>query len=515
MKPVAAAWLLFICLGHWALRLNSLPLPYLSDEGEYAYQAHLLAQGGLPYRDAYNQKPPIVFFCYRAAFALFGEKEQSPRLLAMIFCWLTMFLLYRMTPDDWPENIRLTAPGLFASLSTLPVGDMGFAANTESFLILPSTLCAFLLLKPHPRSWVLFAAGSAAGAALMTKQTALWTALAFAAWLALRSPAKERSRNISLFDAGLLSLPAALLAYWFSKDGLGDFWEQVVSRNMDYASLMASAAGEQWSWFAAQVAPQFLRGCLPALLLALYGLSATRISGSEPLGPLAALWLGASAVGAITGLFFFPHYFLPLMAPLSLLAAMGLKRLHEKRIVWASPWVLAGLLFYAPLVYARSYLSSPEIMARELLYPNPLYESKAAAEYLSKRAAPGEAIYVFGSEPQIYVYSRRRSPTRHNFIYPLTLFPRGNKDILAELETLTKFPPRFIVYVNLNASTLIASAPGQLFQENILELLKTRYRWDVIIPSVTDASPARVLPAALGAFPDLSREGLYVFEYSP
>lgn len=512
-NSAAAAVLLLLCLGHWALKWNSLPLPYLSDEGEYAYQAQVLNAGDVPYRDAYNQKPPLVFYFYRAAFALFGESEQSPRQLAMIFSWLTMILLWLMTPGEWPDGIRLAAPGLYGTLCTIPVGDMGFAANTESFLTLPLTIAAALLLKPRRLSWEILAAGLAAGAAIMTKQTALWTALCFGAWLAWRANSKERPRALALYDLGLFSLPVSLLALWFLKGGLSDFWEQTVIRNMDYASVMlaSSAASAQLAWFAADVLPLLLRGSLPAVLLALYGLSATRLSGEEPLGILATLWLGASFVGAATGLYFFPHYFLPLMAPLSLLAALGLKRLHEKRRAWGSPWLLAGLCLYQPLAYYKSYSASPEDLARGILHPNPLYESRAAAGYIASRTLPSDTIYVFGSEPQMYVYARRKAATRHNFIFPLTLFPRDETDILQELKSLEAYPPRYIVYVNLSASTLIATAHGKRFQEGVLKLLQSRYRWDVWIPSKGAGAPLLDPSAKPGALPDWSREGLYLF----
>ena len=58
-----------LALWHVALRRHGLSLPLISDEGEYAYEARLMIQGGVPYRDAYCQKPPMIFFLYRAAYA--------------------------------------------------------------------------------------------------------------------------------------------------------------------------------------------------------------------------------------------------------------------------------------------------------------------------------------------------------------------------------------------------------------------------------------------------------------
>jgi hypothetical protein len=46
-----------------------------SDEGTYATVARLLLAGGVPYRDAFNQSPPILYVWYALSFLLFGQQE--------------------------------------------------------------------------------------------------------------------------------------------------------------------------------------------------------------------------------------------------------------------------------------------------------------------------------------------------------------------------------------------------------------------------------------------------------
>ena len=76
-----------------ALAFALLRIPYVSvplerDEGEYAYIAQRSTHGEVPYRDAFDQKPPGVFLAYRGAFALFGQSIEGihlrkPRSLLM------------------------------------------------------------------------------------------------------------------------------------------------------------------------------------------------------------------------------------------------------------------------------------------------------------------------------------------------------------------------------------------------------------------------------------------------
>src|SRR5690348_4867189 len=46
------------------MRLPALRLPLERDEGAYAYIANLWLHGGLPYRDVFDHKPPLLYLLY-------------------------------------------------------------------------------------------------------------------------------------------------------------------------------------------------------------------------------------------------------------------------------------------------------------------------------------------------------------------------------------------------------------------------------------------------------------------
>ncbi|HAH06623.1 MAG TPA: hypothetical protein DCM05_08885 [Elusimicrobia bacterium] len=488
-----------LCLWHLALRRHGLDLPMISDEGEYACQAVLLAEGGVPYRDAYDQKPPAVFFLYRASFALFGKSASSPRKLAVLASWTTMILLFFLVPASWGLAARFLAAAAFAALSTQPVGDLAFPANTEVFLC--PLLCAAALFTRDARPLL---SGLAVGAALMTKQTALWPALAFGALLLRPLPfsarpsrtTERRSFGTYPTDAfpmlgtspealgsrrgrsgllrylvGLAAVPALFLAYFAVRGGLADFVEQAFLRNMGYAGLTGTpqALLEQSSWFVRSLAPLLLKAEWPVWALAFLGLAREARAGSLEL--LGALWLGASLLGALTGFLLFPHYFLQAAPALAFCAAAGVRRLGR----WAWGAALFAALWPAAVWAGPYFRDPPQTLARRLLYPNPLYEAEQAASFIRARSGPADRVYVFGSEPQIYFLSERRWATRHIFVYPLTLFPKGMRDAERELEALAAAPPRFIVFSTLPASTLVASEPGRRLQAGVEGLLRARY----------------------------------------
>ena len=68
-----------------AVRIPLLNVPLERDEGEYAYIAWRLGHNELPYRDWVDQKPPAVFWVYRAALALPIAPIRAVHLAALLF----------------------------------------------------------------------------------------------------------------------------------------------------------------------------------------------------------------------------------------------------------------------------------------------------------------------------------------------------------------------------------------------------------------------------------------------
>ena len=67
------------------LYIPFLTEPFEKDEGFYAAVAQLILRGDLPYRDAFDNKPPVVFGWYAISFALFGEHVWAPGSLYLYF----------------------------------------------------------------------------------------------------------------------------------------------------------------------------------------------------------------------------------------------------------------------------------------------------------------------------------------------------------------------------------------------------------------------------------------------
>ena len=54
-------------------RLFYINIPFERDEGMYACVSDVIDRGGLPYRDAFDNKPPGIHYLYNISFKIFGH----------------------------------------------------------------------------------------------------------------------------------------------------------------------------------------------------------------------------------------------------------------------------------------------------------------------------------------------------------------------------------------------------------------------------------------------------------
>lgn len=494
MRRRAGAGLLFLGLAlagawQWTLRAQGRGVPLITDEGEYAVAARVWAEGGLPYRDAFSQKPPLGLLAYRAARAASADTE-APRALGALAALATLIVLFFCAPASWSAAGRVAGPAAFAALCALPIGDYGFTANTEVFVNLLAALSAAAVLRGAP-----LAAGLAAGAALSAKQTALWTVLGFGA-LSAWTPRGLAPRRAARFILGAAALPAAFAAYFAARGAFHDYWTCVWSGNARYAAVMleSGAFGAQLNWFTRALLPRLLGFSLPALVLAGWSLHGRRAGLERPVETLAVVWFGTAVAGALTGLFFFPHYFVAVAPALALGAAAGIERLNRNPARWAGILLLA--LWPALLAPRLLFASTARERALSLLYPNPLFETKLLGAEIARRAASGDRLHVFGSEGALFVYSGLRPATPHTLSYALTLFPKDGALGRAELARLSAAPPRFIVWSGQPLSTMVASRAGADYRDALRAFIGAGYNYAGSVRVLPSPRPPLFEPAA-------------------
>jgi hypothetical protein len=461
--------------------------PFARDHGMYMVVAETMARGGMPYADAWDLKPPGIFFVFRTALGLFGRNMWGVRVLELVFLAATALALGRLG--------RRLAPGS-------PAGAIGAAwfllflghnlnywhtAQAESFLLLPLVLGLDLSLKAMtetpPRAAAAAAlSGLCMGLVFIFKFPNI---LPFACVLPLafsssggagpdgRPRPSRHLPTLAWFAAGSL-LPPALAAGWFAAGGA---WTQMLDALFVFApryAVITASPGLLAHGF--KVFSGFflsMHGLFLLKWLALAGLVVCLGAKKSPGRFVLPLWLALSlAVIWVQGKFFLYHY-LPLYLPVALLAGVAISRLaavlagRVRGTETAKRRVLYGLLsigLVLPFLCDMGTLSNHwrnALAAHPVSPGGPGMEqysdgtdfSLAAdlemAEYLRQNTGPGDTLFIWGYETLVYFLSDRVPASRFVSHQPLASrwqMPGWREELLTDLEA--RQPARILVLRN-------------------------------------------------------------------
>lgn len=183
MKKRHAFLLSLILFATFVFRFPSLFEPYwYGDEGIFAAVATKLNQGGVLYRDAWDNKPPAIYLTYAGMFRTFGVSMFNLHLLGLIVVLVTSVVIYEIGVSLYGERKALFAIFIFGFLSSLRVVE-GNLALTEIFMILPMTLAMFVSIKRKFDSKALFVSGILFAIASLYKQVGVLEATALGIFL--------------------------------------------------------------------------------------------------------------------------------------------------------------------------------------------------------------------------------------------------------------------------------------------------------------------------------------------
>ncbi len=461
--------LVLVILAAAAIRVRLLQVPLERDEGEYAYIGQLILQGVPPFKLAYNMKLPGTYLAYAVSMALFGQTTAGVRLGLLLVnagTILLLFLLGRRLLGTLPA-LGTAASFAFLSLSTEMLGVFGHATH---FVLLPATagLLTFLSAVDSGRVAVFLLSGLFLGFAVLMKQPGAVFPLFALSWLAgTRLASQDRGIRRLLQESIVLSIgtaiPLAATAIVLAFLGVFDkFWFWTVEYGREYVTALPLSQGiEHLESAVSRIVPQAL------LLVGLASLGLVMLafsrSGIRHRAFLAG-FLAFSIIGVSPGLYFREHYFVLALPAASLLVGAALKGLERAapRASHSMPTSLVLLalvaLACAQTVYAQRdvyFRMSPEQVSRRLYGLNPFPESLEIARYIKNHTGPDDRIAVFGSEPQIFFYSSRRSATGHIYMYGLMekhpFARRMQEEMIREIEASR---PAYAVWVRIPTSWL-------------------------------------------------------------
>ena len=490
-------FLAFIILFVIFVRVRLLEFPLERDEGEYAYMGQLILQGIPPYSEAYNMKFPGTYLMYALVMGLFGQTIEGIHIGFMIVNCASILLVYLVARKIMGDFSAAIAGGTYAVLS-LSSSVLGFAAHATHFVVLPALAGTLLLLHALEKEklYLYFLSGLLLGLSFIMKQPGIFFVLfgaTYILWqhvysklsgLQAHNPENRdtshfqkngtiksgiRKWDVSLFSGfGAFSLgaltPLLITLFWLYASGVFErFWFWTVVYASRYGSHIPLA--DAFSTFSQQF-PSVAGGFFLFWILAVFGFLAVSFHKRLKVNKAFVLFFVLfSFLSICPGFYFRRHYFVTLLPAVSLLVGLFIDFLSSRGSAFLKApllkFISAGIFIAAAItgvIHQRDYFfnDDPVKLSGSIFFGNPFPESIEIARFIEARTAANDSIAVFGSEPQIFFYAKRRSST--GYIYTYSLMENHEyvlamqKEMISEIETSS---PKFIVFVPIIASWLV------------------------------------------------------------
>lgn len=424
-----AAALLF-CAALAALYLTRQCLD--GDEAVFAAIGMRIQHLGLPAYDAgWDHKPPGIFHVYAALLSPWDRFGLLPLHVASAAAWLATAWICgaaaRRVAGALAFAPAVAAYGLLRSFGETKAG----AANTEAFL---SPLVAggvFLILLGASRRTLACAAGGAllACAALLKPNAAVFgpaTVLAVGVVRGGRAGVVAGAAGAAGAAAVLLPVAATLASNGTLPDAV---WLTVDANRIYMAHAPALGAAGHVAAFLREVgiaaAPWLLSvvACGVALLRPAAWPEAS--AGAVRRAAIAALCLFAAGCASVAaGGLYFRHYWWMLHPVLAVCCALGV--VSALRVVRPRALALGVLALVVGLLWVPAQWTDKRRLFRSFLFDatvEPPYGGRSfvdAAAAIQRLATPGETIWIWGSNPELYVMADRVPASRHISAHLLT-----------------------------------------------------------------------------------------------
>lgn len=417
------------------------------DEAVSALIAATWLEGGVPYRDAIDQRGPVTYAIYALVFAVTSVHDMvavhwALLLWILLTCGIVFALGKRLR--DGVDGVAVAYMGAFlvALCSFTYRRSQMLAFHTEWPLMLFAALAMLLLWRALERldggrshRLSLVAAGACFALGFLSKQPGIFDAGAAALYVLLRQWRRGALWSLTTWRIGLMLATGffATLAftggYFAWRGAFGDFIFYYWTYNVEHytavvpvadrlASLDPFAHGRHYL----TANPLLLVGSLITVLsVGWRGLRRGLVDGRL----LVVLWLLFGYFGASYSGRNFGHYFIQIIVPACLATAFALLQLWR----WLSPTterfrrlpdialLARGLVVVATLVA----LTAPVVrFADELGWRNIWRQRsensgrQALLDAIRQASTPEQSIFVWGYYPELYVLAPRRPASRYS-----------------------------------------------------------------------------------------------------
>lgn len=417
-----------LALATLVTRLPALAYPKAIDDTQvYSVVAIEMLHGGLPYLDAIERKPPLLFSLYHGIVEVAGPYHPfALHLTSLLWTLATMAIVFLIAKRLFDPATGLTAALLYGLF--LAWGDYrNLALNGELLMNLPVAAALAITLAPGRSRFrpELLLAGALVALAFLLKQPSGIAGLPLGLYL-FHSDYRAKHRlgwSHVLLQGALLTIGFAAV---FVAAGLLLQRAGILHEAIYWSVLSQEAAYGIRSWVywdrAISNSAFFLVSTLPLVLTAMLSIRESRRAEglwqparAEAMALIILLLVSIVGVGA-NGQFLY-HYYLQLILPLALLAAPLLTTIFRGERSFRFPLLRPHPLRDWLIVTAVVFLVVDTIGLSRNRAPS------AAAQYVREHSTGTDRLFVWGQGTRMtgmYLDAQRRPATRYIASFPLT-----------------------------------------------------------------------------------------------
>lgn len=446
-------WLFVLLIFVLILRIPSFFEPYsYGDEMIYLSLGEAIKRNITLYKNIHDNKPPLLYLTASISGNLFVFK-----VILALWNLTSVFIFWKLTELLFPkkEKFQKVSTVAFALLTTLPLLE-GNIANAEIFMVGPTLLAFYLLLKKKLTVKKLFAAGLLFSMASLYKIPAAFDLpVIIAFWLFTQKKWNKKAFKdflLKIFYLGLgFLLPIlASFAYYYLKGAFDEYLIAAYLQNVGYLS----------SWRPSDAADPFLARNAPLLTRAGIVTLATFIlfllrKKLNKVFIFSSLWLVFSLFAVTLPERPYPHYLIQSVPAISILLAFLFTSKKKEQTLSIVPLTLAFLVpFYYKFWYypTGSYytrfaqFATGQMSKNEYLktFGGNTIRNYKVSQYVNSITKKDDGVFVWGNSSVIYALSRRLPPIKYVADYHINDF--SSKDEV--LKQLKHDKPQVIVILD-------------------------------------------------------------------
>jgi hypothetical protein len=426
------------------LRIPSLFEPnHYADEDIYLTLGMGLRKGLVFYRDIHDNKPPLLYLT-----AAIAGNITNFKVILLFWNSVSVVLVWFLTQKFFKSiNLVKIITLIFGIFSTIPLLEGNFA-NGEIFMIMPVIAAVLVLFSQKPN---FFLAGLLFSIGLLFKVPILFEFLGILFWLTFYQSKtiflgikKLFSKNCLLLIFGFILPIFCTLVYYFMVGAGSTYLKAAFFQNVGYLSSWENKAPFYQSGM-------FIRTII--LLISFCFIYFSRRKYNPNFGFI-ALWFLSALFGALLSGRPYPPYLVEIILPACLVLASLISetKFYSKITSFILLVLLIFSVFYFKFWHYRTLNYYQNFIKYQLkiinknqylsFFGDNVINDQKISEYIQKSTSKDDKIFIWGTEPAIYVLSNRLPIGKYTVAYHISDFNGFNETIDRLKITL----PKIIIY---------------------------------------------------------------------